>query len=227
MADDVRWRPRAEHGRLPQRRPGMHLGGAFLRAARGVDDFWRPSSTRPAPCGGRPLDETKTWADVFRAATGQGRAQVEPRWRGRRGGRRGDRAGQEARPTTSPLRWSPEPPPRPTCCARRPSARWRRSCQLDRSTRPSSWPTRPPSGWARTSTRATSKRRCAACARSALERSGSTTRSPTTTPGRSAASSGRASAASSVPRGSRRSRRQARTHQKRSPQYGGTLRAGA
>ena len=98
----------------------------------------------------------------------------------------GDRAGPSAatssRPPSSRARRQP-----PTCCARRPSAPWRRSCRSSRSTRRSGSPTRRASASGRTSTRAISRPRCAACARSRRARSGSTTRSPTTTPARSAA----------------------------------------
>ena len=54
---------------------------------------------------------------------------------------------------------------RRTCCARRHSGRWPRSCRWRRSTRRSSWRTRRASGSARTSTRATSRPWCAACGR--------------------------------------------------------------
>ena len=140
---------------------------------------------------GDPLDDDdRRRADGVGAAARQGGGAG----RGRGGGRR--RAGRGRRPR--------RPRARPLLRARRghrragvdrPAARGDvRPGGADRagrrrSTRRSSWPTPPRSGWARTSTRATSRPPCAACARSAPARSGSTTRSPTTTPARSAASS--------------------------------------
>ena len=62
----------------------------------------------------------------------------------------GRSAATSSRPRSSPAR-----PPRPTCCARRRSARWRRSSRCRASTRRSSLPTRPATGSAATSTRAT------------------------------------------------------------------------
>jgi len=86
--------------------------------------------------------------------------------------------------TSTRPRSSPALPRRPTCCARRPSVRWRRSCPWRRSTRAIALANatrlrargqrlhaRSRDGWS------------AACARSRRAPCGSTTRSPTTTPG--------------------------------------------
>ena len=123
-------------------------------------------------------------AEHRRRADGLGRpARQGRRRRSRRAvaaGADGARRRRPRRPRARPLlrarRSSPAPPRRPSCCARRPSARWRRSCRSTRSTRRSRSPTRRRSGSARTSTPATSRPRCAACARSARAPSGSTTR---------------------------------------------------
>ena len=123
---------------------------------------------------GDPLDDdTDVGPDGLGGAARQGRGAG----RGRGGGRRDARGGRRPRrpaiaATSTPPRSSPAPPRRPTCCARRPSGRWRRSCRWTRSTRRSRWPTAPASASGRTSTRATSRRRCAACARSGPARSG-------------------------------------------------------
>ena len=92
---------------------------------------------------GDPLDAIdRRRADGVGAAAGEGGGPG----RGGRGGRRRAARGRRprrARPraTTTRPRWSPARRPRPTCCARRPSARWRRSCRWTRSTRRSGWPT--------------------------------------------------------------------------------------
>ena len=166
-------------GGLPQRRPGLHVGGALLRPRAGVRRL-RLGLRRlhGVAALGDPLDpETDIGPLVSRAPARQGGGPGRRRRRGRRHApyrrqRRGHGHGPLLRAGGRHRRSGA----RPTCCARRPSARSRRSSRSRASTRRSSSPTRRASGSAATSTRRTSTRSCAACARSRPARSGSTTR---------------------------------------------------
>ena len=135
-------------GGLPELRPGVHVRRALLRGPRGLRRLrirLRRPHPHPAPRRSpRPLH--RPGPDGLRAPAGQGRGA------GRRPSRRrlSSWAGTGATPsaaTTSLPPSSPALPRRPTCCARRPSARSRRSCRSRRSTKPSPWPTRHASAW--------------------------------------------------------------------------------
>ena len=134
-------------GGVPERRPGVHVGRALLRArARSTTtsstafvDYTRLAARgRPARRGHRRRAD-----GVGARSAAKVEAQVEAAVAaGRRAGRGRRPRRARARATSSPPPSSPARPPRPTCCARRPSGRWRRSCRWTRSTRRSSWPTR-------------------------------------------------------------------------------------
>ena len=175
-----RRRARRRLGGVPERRAGVHLGRALLRRARGLRRLRRRVRRlhRARLRVGDPLDAS---TDVGPMVSAPQRAKVEAQLSGRRGAgaeRAGGRRPRGLRARALPLARGRDRRlgRRPSCCARRPSGRWRRSCRWTRSTRRSGWRTPPASGSARTSTRATSRPRCAACARSGPARSGSTTR---------------------------------------------------
>ena len=180
------------------------LGGVPERRARCARrpsaSTWRARSTTTSSTAfveharslrvGDPLDgDTDVGPDGLGAPAREGGGAG----RGRGGGRRRARGGRRPRRATSAAtstrpRWSPARRRRPTCCARRPSGRWRRSCRWTRSTRRSRWPTAPASGsGANVYTRDLETARALRARDQGRARSGSTTRSPTTTPARSAA----------------------------------------
>ena len=113
-----RRRPRRRLGLLPQRRPGLHLGGALLRDRRRLRRLRRrlrgvhrvASGRRPD----RPADRRR--ADGLRRPAREGRRPARGgRRRRRRGRRRRRRRGPASAATSSPPRSSPARPPRPTC----------------------------------------------------------------------------------------------------------------
>ena len=106
---------------------------------------------------GDPMDPaTDVGPMVSAAQRDKVRAQVEAAVAaGARAARRRRRRRATSAATTTRPPWSPARPRRPTCCARRRSARSRRSCRSRTSTRRSSSPTARRTASAPTSTRAT------------------------------------------------------------------------
>ena len=176
---DRRRRPRRRLGRVPQRRPGLHLGGALLHPRRRLRRLpagvHRPHALAADRRPDRPRDRRRP--DGLRDAARQGRRPGRGRGRGRRrAGRRRRRGRPRPRPLLRPrgghrrrrrhraaLRGDLRPG---GAAGARALAR-----RGDRATR-----TRPASGSAPTSTPRTCGPCCAACASSRPGRCGSTTR---------------------------------------------------
>ena len=131
---DRRRRQGRRLGRVPERRAGLHLGRALLRhgatsttttCSAFVDYTEALRARRPAG------PEHRRRADGLGAPAREGRRRRSRR-RSPPGAELvtgGGAGGQRARPLLLPGGASPARPPRPTCCARRPSARSRRSCR--------------------------------------------------------------------------------------------------
>ena len=181
--------PRRRVGRVPERGPGVHVGRALLRDGAGLRRLpagvRRPHRDAGRRRSARPRDRHR--ADGLgrtsaRACRRRSRARSPPARRSCAAAEAGERGHfftpaivTGAPAETDLLREETFGPGGADRAGRR------------RSTRRSSWRTRRASGWARTSTRAIWRPSSAACARSRPAPSGSTTRSPTTTRGRSAA----------------------------------------
>ena len=177
VAGDVEVAAKAALGRLPERRSGVHLGRALLRRARGVRRLRLGVRRLTACCAWvTPWRRRPTWARWCRQASAKVEAQVEAAVAaGAEVLMGGDRAGQErghyfapavvtgaARETEllSEETFGPVAPIVPVS-------------SLDEAI---SLPTQPASASARTSTRATSRLRSAACVRSEPAPCGSTIR---------------------------------------------------
>ena len=132
-------------GRLPQRRPGLHLGRALLRrSSRSTTTTSQAFVDTPSSSSSATRSTPST--DIGPMVSARQRAKVVAQVEaaaaaGAEVVTGGDRRRQRHAATSSRRPSSPAPPPRPTCCARRPSARSRRSSRSRSWTRRSSSPT--------------------------------------------------------------------------------------
>ena len=166
-AGDRRRREGRRVGRIPERRPGLHLGRALLRHRAGLRRL-PPGVRRLHELAGRRRParrEHRHRAARLGPPAGQGgRPGGRRRRRGRRGRHRRIERRQRHRLLLRADRRHRAPRPRPTSYGRRPSARSRRSSRSRAWTRRSSSRTGRGSGSAPTSTPRISTPSSAACA---------------------------------------------------------------